>query len=549
MELLANGRSALLSFQRALAVTSHNISNVNTEGFTRQEISFSSRIAGQSQFNAGYGAGVEVGTVERAYDKYLNRDMQEQKSLYTGADNYTRFANEIDDLFANSETGLAVQSQDFFRSIQAVASDPTSIAERQTLVSDAQMMTSRFREIDDRIDNVKTTTDGMIRDAVSDVNLYAKQVAELNNKIMNQGSNGQTPNDLMDQRDLLISKIGEQLNVTTIEMPDHTTSVFVGNGNSLVRGGVNYSMSTAPSKEYGYNQLGIFIDGKNTSSEITPQVTSGTAGGLLQFQRDILTPADNRVGRMAAVLGQEFNQQYAQGWDLNGDPGIANFFNIEQPVATVMNGGSTMTATFLDDTSQLEASNYTMRYDGSSWEMTRMSDGKAVSFTGTGSAGDPILAEGLSIVTAGAPTSGDVVLIQPYRDMSAKFTTNVTDPRAIAASQTDPAVDAGSFGDNTNMLALFQLQETRLFDKGQTTFDGAYGHIVAEVGNKAAVAQSSLSARKIIYEQAVNAREMRSGVNLDEEAANLMRYQQAYIAAAKVMSAADEMFQSLINNV
>ncbi|MBF0472100.1 MAG: hypothetical protein HQL48_12095 [Gammaproteobacteria bacterium] len=292
--------------------------------------------------------------------------------------------------------------------------------------------------------------------------------------------------------------------------------------------------------------MGIFVEGKQGRTEVTSTVSGGSIGGLLEFQKEVLTPAENRIGRMAVVLGENFNTQFAQGWDIDGNQGDPNFFTVDAPQSTVMSGNSTVTATF-SDVGQLESSDYQMKYDGANWSLTRMSDGQSVSMTGSGTSGDPFIGDGLSIVTAGSAANGDTILIEPYRDTAAKFVTNVTDPRKVAASMSDPAVDPGATGDNRNMLALFGLQESRMFDNGTVSFDGAYSQLVAEVGTKASMAQTMLDSRTIIYEHAVGAREEYSGVNLDEEAANLLQFQQAYTAAAKVMSVADEIFKSLVN--
>jgi flagellar hook-associated protein 1 FlgK len=230
---------------------------------------------------------------------------------------------------------------------------------------------------------------------------------------------------------------------------------------------------------------------------------------------------------------------------LDGAAG-SDFFSVTAPqgAANLTNtGAATVTASFdaanIDD---LSTDDYLLRFDGAAWTLNSISDGQPVSMTGSG----PFFAAGLQIDIGGSAAAGDRFLIRPTRSAGAEVAMLIGNPREIAAA----AVAASPApGDNSNALLLANLQVAQTMENGTTSFQGAYGQLVAELGTQTRSAQISADAQAALLAQAQESRDAVSGVNLDEEAANLLRFQQAYQAIAQVISVADSTFQTLLSAV
>ena len=279
-----------------------------------------------------------------------------------------------------------------------------------------------------------------------------------------------------------------------------------------------------------------------TTGDATVTVTSvlsgGELGGLLKFQNRVLSPTQNKIGRLAAGLALEFNALHQTGFDLDGGPGD-QFFSLQSPeIPVLQNGSGTVTARYVN-AADLQASDYLLEYDGSTYTLTRLSDQTQTTLTGF-----PAVIDGIEIDVTVSPAPGDRFLIRPTADAAGRIGVAVDDPRRIAASAT-----AGTVGDNAVALELAGLEDAKKLLGGKATFKDAYGQMVAEVGTLTRSAEISRGAQEVVKNQAFQDREALSGVNLDEEAANLVKYQQAYQAAAQVVSVASQTFDALINAV
>ncbi len=629
MSILTNGTSALLAYQRALNVVSHNIANANTEGYSRQTVDFVARVPEGLAARLG-GSGVEIGGIKRLYDEHLAGQVRTNTASLQEAMTYHKYAEHLSNIFADPDVGLATRLQGFFDAIQEVANDPASTSARQVLLSESQSLVDRFREIDAYIEGVAEETNSQIATSVSEINQLAGSIGELNRSIAEFGTNGQAPNDLLDQRDLLIKKLSEHVAVQVVNQGDGTVSVSIGNGQRLVVGAeverlVVLNNPLDPSRsEVGYTS----DDG---AFNISKQLSGGILGGALTFRREVADPVRNDLGRLAIALGSDFNAQHGQGVDLYGELGT-DFFEVATPGVTTHpdNTGAATVDAAITDVSTLGTSDYVLRFDGATWSMERFETGEAVSLSGSGSAADPLTAEGLSIVVSAGANAGDRFLVQPTRRGASELGLNISDTRRVAAASvayvsediankgsgtisasgildgTDPAllntvriqftapgvydvvdetagsvlatgvayVDGGNIdyngwrvqisgsanpgdvfrvksggpGNNENALSLAGLQNRRVLDNGTTTYQQAYGEMVSGLGTKTYTAQMSRDAREAVLEHAQSAFDNISGVNLDEEAATLIKYQQAYQAAAKVVSAAQDMFQTLLRS-
>lgn len=547
--LLDSAVSGLVTFQRNLATTGHNIANVNTDGFSRQRVEMSTRTP-QLSGNGFIGTGVKADAVIRVYDQLLFDQKTNASSRFHELDTLQNMASRIDDMFANDQAGLDPMLQAFFDSVNGVANDPTAIPSRQVLLSDAESLTNRFNTISNQLDVLDSTVNSQLEGLASEVSAIARSIANFNADIaLQQGlAGGGTPNDLLDQRDIQLSRLSEIVAISTVEQSDGAVNVFVGSGQTLVLGNVPSEFAILRN-DYDQSQFEIALKTTSSTYTISDQLSGGQIGGLLEFRDEVLNPAKNDLGRIAIVLADTINTQHKLGDDLAGAQGLDLFNTIittsPEVLANSNNGGTGVITTAVTDTTVLGSSEYRLLFDGTDYHLTRLSDNTEVT-------GSPFLvgafpitfaSEGIELTFAsGAINAGDDFLIRPTRQGAADIAVALTDPAKIAA-----AADTAALGDNTNALAMAAMQTQKLLGNGTETYQAAFGKAVASVGVKTGEAQSNATAQEALLRRANDRVASISGVNLDEEAANLLKFQQAYQAAARVFSVANDVFQTLIN--
>ena len=629
------GVSGLAAAQAGLLTTGHNISNASTPGFNRQQIVQSTNTP---EFTgAGYfGQGTNVVTVKRIYNQFLATQSLTAQTRLTELNAYADQIRQIDGLLADSSAGLSTALNDFFRGVHEVAASPSSIPARQSMLSMAQALVGRFQSVDGRLNEIRDGVDTQLVSTVADINSYATQIAELNQRIILAEAAGpaQPANDLLDQRDQLVAQLNQQVRVTTIAESDGSLSVFVGNGQAVVIGSQSYGLATMQSGEDASRMtVGITLAGGGTAAMPESMLTGGTLGGLLAFRSESLDEAQNALGRIAIGLAETLNAQHRLGQDLTGALG-GNFFTA--PAAQVLypntplNGGTAVIGVAVADANSLTTSDYRLTADGGgNYTLTRLSDNTTV----FAAAALPQTVEGLTIsLSAGAANAGDTFLIQPTRAAAGDLAVALTDARSIAAAapirsaasnnntgsgsisagsvngpppvnanltQTvtltfdDPpttfdvngtgtgnpanvaftaggnityngwtiqisgtpaagdvfTISANSAGvsDNRNALLLAGLQTGKTLAGGTASYQSAYAQIVSDVGNKTREVEVTITAQESVLKQAQDAQQSLSGVNLDEEAANLLRYQQAYQASGKMIEIASKLFETLLS--
>ncbi|MBL8252290.1 MAG: flagellar hook-associated protein FlgK [Candidatus Competibacter sp.] len=646
VDILRTGLSALISSQRALATTSHNIANANKPGYSRQRTELGSNIpyfAGSAARPIYIGTGVHVQSIARVYDDFAAQQVRGHTSNVGQSETLDAWISQLDGVLGDSKTGLAPALDQFFAAAQDVADSPASLSARQALLGQSGTLAARFQELDNQINTLREGVNQTLGNAVGAINTLAEGIAKLNESIvLSQGGNGGTSPDLLDQRDQMVADLARKVPVTTLEQSDGTLTVFVGNGQTLVQG---YKSNVLEATRSASDPRKLDIRFQQNSAVVTDYLNGGEVGGLLTFQDQALDPAQNKLGLMAVGLAETFNDQHRLGMDFNGQLG-GDFFEIGGPkVANNVNNSDSATynATGADltvaiaDIGQAQPSDYELSYDGSSYSLRRLSDDKTVA-----SGSSPLSVDGLSITVNTAPAVGDRFLIQPVRENARSLQVAIQDPRQIAAaapiktaasqsntgtakisagealdagnpnllksvelrftsatqfdvvdvSTTPPAIlatnqpytpgasipsgspppfdngwrvavtgtpakgdvfkidsNAGGVDDNRNALKLAGLQTRQTLLNGASSFRDVHGQMVAEVGTRGSDARATLQAQTALLEHATQARDGVSGVNLDEEAANLMKYQQSYEAAAKVVQIGDSIIQTLLDAI
>ncbi|MDP1665088.1 MAG: flagellar hook-associated protein FlgK [Methylobacter sp.] len=609
--ILSTSLSGLMAAQRSLEAVQHNISNVNTEGYSRQRVEQSSNAA---QFTGdGYvGQGVNVTNITRSYDQFINKQLSSSLSAFGDVDRYRQLAANVDNIMADPSTGIAPAMKRFFNAVNEVADDPSSIPSRQVMLSEAGILTQSFNTMNGRFENIRALNNSDIGIMVDDINSLAKSIADLNVQILADLGKTQgmrQPNDLLDKQDVLLSRLSEIVNVSVVKQRDGMSSVFIGNGQALVLNGGVATFTTIQSK-FDPGRLEIGIKTANGIMEMTGQISGGSLGGALRFRDEVLDQAQQQLGLVAAGLTMELNGLHKKGFDLNGTAGTAlfNFSGSEVPVvqSPFNSGNAVITANFQDvnvnpsAAGSLDFSDFNLKYvnagGGVDYTLTRIRDNQVINLTSTNVGGIATLSfaatqpasttittlPGINITVdlSGGKTisAGDEALIRPTYSAAQKIRVNIDDPRKIAAATNieidlvtklpvpkrdalnNPVVDVlgnpvyvtingPMAGDNRNALQLADVENKLGMIGGTASFGDAYGQIVSGVGTLTRAAEFGSSAQRALLNQAKESRESLAGVNLDEEAANLIRFQQAYQASAQSIAIAKSLFDMLIGAV
>ena len=618
--LLATGSSALIAFQRALSTVGHNVANINTPGYSRQRVELEARDA--TYFGYGYqGNGVQIVDVRRMADSLATSRLLDSGGELARLQQLSTLSSRLDQLFSEKATGISAPWSSFFDSVNALSSNAAGSADRESVLAQANALVTRFRQIDQHLDGLDTEVNAGLTAATGEVNRLAKEIAQLNGQI---GGSSSPSGDLLDRRDQLISELVAFTGGNAATQDGGLVNVFSAGGQPLVVGAAASTLVTVPDP-YRPERLQVALETNGQRVTLDKRALGGQIGGLVEFRTTVLDPAMAELGRIATSLAQTFNEGHRAGMDQYGQMG-ADFFTLPAPrlSSNANNTGNASLTTSVGNVAGLNAQNVLLRFDGAAWVATHPDTGASIPMTGTGTAADPLVVNGIEVVLAsGTPAANDRFLLQPTAGAAGNLGVAITDPGRIAAATpvkattdlantgsgklsglkvTDAAnaallapadiefIDATQYtingtgpfaytpgqtiayngwsvvldgapaagdtfsvgptgansSDNGNAKLLSNLDDARVLNGGTLTLNGAIGGLTTQVGSAARQADYSAQAQQVIHDQAQAARDAVSGVNLDEEAADLMRLQQAYQAASQIIATADTLFQSLL---
>ncbi|MFA5494429.1 MAG: flagellar hook-associated protein FlgK [Porticoccaceae bacterium] len=536
MSMFSIGLSGLNTAQIALNTTSNNISNVYTPGYNRE-------LAIVEQKNHG---GVGVIAVQRQFDYFIASQLNGSTSTLAALDSYYSQVSQIDNLLADQEVGLAPLMQKFFASLQALAATPSDPAARQGVIGAANTLTAQFRSFDSYLRDMQDGINGQIGAEVAQINNRLEQLAELNREIVvAAASQGEAPNSLLDMRDQIVAELSEHLDVRVSIQDGLTYNIALNNGQPLVTGTRAFSLEAMASTADPSRLVVGYNDGAGNRVELNDKVIKGGGlGGLLQFRSETLDKVQNSIGLMAVSLAVGFNDQHQLGIDLNGDFGEP-FFAIGSPkvFSATGNAGTAVISAAYDDIAGLTGADYDIRVvDAATGELaiTRRDSGET--FTGTLDGSGQLAFAGVEL-TVDDPAllaDGDSFQLQPTRLAAAEMDNLIHDTGKIAA-----AGPGGASGDNRNALALQDLQNAKLVG-GRASLNQSYASLVGDVGIRTNIVGVNRAAQAGFTAQLQVAQQSLSGVNLDEEAANLIRYQRYYQANAKTIEVASILLDTIL---
>lgn len=674
-DLLNIGLSGLSASKTQLSITGHNISNVNTPGYTRQDATQATRLA---QFSgAGYiGSGTTLVDVRRSYSEFLTSQLRSSTALNSDVAAYKSQIDQLDSLLAGTTTGITPALQSFFSAMQTAAEDPANIPARQLVLAESEGLARRFNTVYDRLAEQNAFTNKQMSAVTDQVNRLAGSIGSLNEAIAVAAANGKQPNDLLDAREEAVRQLSTYIGVTVVPQDDSSFNIFIGSGQPLVVGSSVARLEVVPGQGDPNRHEVQFISGGSRQG-ITSQITGGELGGLIRYRSEVLDSTMNSLGRLALAVSDQVNSQLGQGLDLKGNVGSALFGDYNDPALAKLrvnafsgNSSNAQPALNITQTNLLTTSDYLMEYGAGGYTVRRLSDSQPMTVTtnadgslsitdksgrdqgfqiapgtpapavgdkftlqptrrgatditavldqadqlsfaapmraegnlqnsGTGVIGQPDLVNGPSpidkTVLSAASLSLEVTLSADGKTYTLgdplpsgwSYVDDQGNPLAAAPSFTSGtantvrvaytsgtetyqlafamsgrpangddfsiAFNQSGVSDNRNALKLVDLQSKQSIgvDSNVTgsgfSFTDGYGELVERVGTLTAQARLDSEANGAILKQATDNRDSLSAVNLDEEAANLIKFEQYYNASAQIIQVARSLFDTLIS--
>ena len=533
------GSSALNSLQRAISTTGNNIANANTDGYSRQEVELASRTPNRIG-GFTFGTGGEVSSVERAYDAFLTQDVRARTSSSSYFESYATTAGQVDNLMADPATSISAAMDRFFASMEAVANSPTSQAERQVMLSEAETLASRFNYVDARLSELAENSNEQMSVYVTDINQYAQDIAQLNVQIVRlEKTPGGSPNDLLDQRDRAIESLAKLVRVDSRVQEDGSINVFTTSGHRLVSQSGAETLRLSPAQQPD-GPVRLFVSAPGgADTEISNLSLGGELGAAIDVSLNVIDRARRDIGLLAVGLTETFNTQHEAGDTLNQVEG-AEFFTSITPVATAspLNSGTTNVSAVIDDATQLTGASYQIDYTDTVVTITNLSTNTTQEINGT-----TVSIDGLTFTVSPFSnlTDGDRFLVEPTGRAASSMAVAITDTSDIAAANS-----GGNVGDNRNMLSLINLRDANTLKDGTQSVYDIYNNAVSQVAVDTRSARANADTELSLLQSVTDRRDGITGVNLEEEAANLIRYQQAYQAAAQIITTANDVFDTLL---
>lgn len=661
-------RSALTTSQQALAVTGHNVANVNTPGYSRQEAVLSERPPVNGQPGMA-GTGVQATSIRRYTDQFVNRQ------LTTAEQNLGRLSVAREELFRLQNTfgdgnnqGIAARLNDFFQGLQDVSTNPGELAARSVLLANARQLAASLNQASTDMTTARQSLNFQVQQTVVEINSLASRIGELNGKIVTAEVAGQNANDLRDQRELVLNDLANRIDITTVESGTGALTVFAARGQVLVESGTVRQLSAVEDLDND----GLFSVGYSTGGtrplSIDSLISNGRLRSLLDLRDQTVRDLMQSFDRLAGTLANAVNQIHRQGYGLDGSTG-RDFFTpvtVSTRPVTANQGTATVDAGTITANSLLTFHDYEIRFSSPTAYaivdattgatirgnytgtaiippsadrplsiVTGTNDTLAVTVDGTASgtitlagAASPGLSyssgaalaqevqakinadaalvaagktvaviydtttnrlvitsnstlsasavdvtsgtaraslgltsgtstaasgtygspttftfDGLSMTVTGTPAAGDVFGADSYSRAARDLTVVLTTPASVAASSSRTGVP----GNNANLLSLVALQHRQFASLNNGTLNDAYRTTAANLGVAAQAADRENEAQEILKDQIDTLRAQVSGVSIDEELVNLIKFQRGFEAASRLVKLTDEMFQTLLS--
>jgi flagellar hook-associated protein 1 FlgK len=587
MDNLSIGVAALKAFSQAVQVTSNNVANADTPGYSQQTAVFrsigSSGLVGPS--------GVEISQVKRNYDEYLRSQVNTVQSEFSFNETASTLANQLTNLIGAQSLGLDDAWQNLSTSFDALATNPTSVTARADSMVKLQLVATRANTLATQIDTYHQIANGQVAENVSAFNDKLNQMANINAALNSLNPATANFNELYDQRDQVLKELNEFVKIEVSLDDRGAARVFTATGLSLVNG-ASTNQLVADLDQYDTNEMRVYVALRDGLVDVTERLKGGKISATLQFREQVLKPIEYELGRMVHSFGAYINAWQSEGYSqiedssnpgnaLLGDSlytslsGMASSnkknagaaqISFEINATNPRSASTSPSDEYEQSITELSPASYFVSYDGTNYvitnERTKEITKIASDFSSVASThADPaptlenvtatsaqVIIDGLRLTfdnTNGPTQAGDSFRIEPFGFESYRgfgLAPGVTE-QSIAASSS-PALDDIANSANVNNLKDFQTK--KLIDDGRYALPISYSQAITTLGSKASALALNLEASQVKKAQVDQLVSSKSGVNLDEEAANLIRFQQSYQAASQLISTSQNLFDSLL---
>ena len=551
---LSSAKLGLLAQQLAIEVTGQNVANVETEGYSRQDVSFEANTPrGHIKYGGLHqiGTGVRVASIERSHDQFLFTQIMDEGDLTGSTEVKKEIFEQLEVLF-NEGSGRSLNDalSSFFSSTHDLATNPKGLPERADLISKAEYLTSTFNQTGKQLFTIQRNIDATIETEVAEINTLTTQIGKLNESIhANEPTSQYKANDLRDNRDRLVKDLSKKIDIQLVQESDNQISLTLKDGTALVLKDQVFSLSTTLN---GNNES--FKDVHIASGSTTKNITSSIKGGELRGYLDMRdTEVESILDKMNILSGsfiQEFNSIHRKGFGIDGSSGLDFFTPMDVTVKhDVDNTGTTVVKMTNASPTTISVDEFEMEFTGLNSFILNNLTTNASSGTFTFTTGSTFnIKDSFAVSISGAAISGDKVKFSVSENAASLISVSSTitaDGQKIAAGTT-------TSGDGGNALLMANIQNELAFNSvtwssgnGSFTFDEYYNAIVSTIGIESFSAQATLRQQEGVMLQLNSRRESISGVSIDEEMIKMNKFQQAYNASARMITMVDEMLDTL----
>lgn len=555
-------RLGLQASQVQLNVTSHNIANVNTEGYSRQRAELSTPFPIKYSYGQ-LGRGVTIAQVTRIRDAFLDQVYRDQHPTLGGADVKARYFSLVEDAFLEpSEDGFSTRINAFFDGMNDFANNVEQVPVREATVAQATALAESMNELAERFNDLRTSANEEVRSLVPRINSLADTIAATNVQIRDSELDNTIANDIRDERDRALDELSRLVNINYTERKDGQVTVRIGSD-------VLVDETGARQIEARFNnaldpERGDLLELRWTDSELGVQVREGELAGALEMRDEIIPFFDQRMDEIAASIIEQINGIHSQANGLVNWTGIVAGTNaVDDPTAAldaaglpfdVTLPGSFDVAVYNGDT-PIAGSPFTVTLnpgdslDDLAAQLSAIAPGQ---FEAT-VAPDNTLQLGVSDPALNFAFANDTSGVLAALGINGLFTG--TDARSIAVNSDiidDPRLLASGYsldplatGDNSAALDMAAVRDFKALDGGSSDLNDYYESTIAELGVDAQANQVVLTTEEQFNQDFETRRQEVSGVSIDEEVTLMIQYQRAYEANARVINVVERMLDAL----
>lgn len=537
------GKSGILTYQKALEVTSHNIANAATDGYTRQDVILQNITSGTVSTSGVSGSGVKIIDIQRMYDSFIDLQLKTESSNLAYWNVFQNGMLTLENIFNEaSDDSMGNLINDFFNAWQELSQNPSGTTERNLLLDKADYLTKRikisYQSLIEERDEIYKDTQNLVDQA----NQYIDQINALNEKIAaNPGAL-----DAKDQRDNLVKQLNDIVKITYFEDNFGRYSILVG-GMPLVDGGKAYQLSVELDNNTQNMKFSLQMGSSNV--DVTNLIQGGKLKAGIDLRDNVIPEYMNKLNMFVFDLTEAINEQHRSGYGLDGSSGN-NFFNSLYDL-TISNGSYSDMAINLKDINTSTYDKYQIQFNGTLWTVTDTTTNSSVTPTVTSRTEGTDTYYKLSFnnmeITLKNPSAGLNFTYQIKSNPTMYSEVAINDINKIAAAGENPIGPTSGPMDNDNARNIYDLLDTAII--GNSNPVDFYRSIVSEIGVYSSSAQTQKSFQQSLVQQLDQKRQDISGVSLDEEAVNLVKYQKMYEASARVIKVADEILKTLFDMV